>query len=329
MADRQFVAPFGTTSTPADWKPPAVLDLLLKTAFARYNGAGAAGSYRPCLRLISDSGHVVVEAVATTTVAAGASADVSWFQDVDLTAAVGGWPNTNQVDTALAFGPWAYWKLNEGLGVTPAIDSSGHGRSLIVLVSNVQGGKSGIVPTSADTSSFVVWSAATNVAPWLAQSSQAWNSAVGSWEYWLNSPGHSPNELNLGVHGTISSVTSRLFRHFLNSSGQAVIEYLDITNTLQTLTFAVAFVDNSTHHLVYVLDGTNITVYKDGAQAAQQAQPAAMTAAKTAVPSLGMTLGGAGSRFYTGYLEHVGWYDKVLTAANVLSLYQAGTQLPT
>lgn len=90
MPDRQFVAPFGDHAAPADWRLPASLEILPKMAWARFNGAAAAGSYRPCLRLISDSGHVAAEAISEVTVAAGASADVSWFQGLAGSGAGGG-----------------------------------------------------------------------------------------------------------------------------------------------------------------------------------------------------------------------------------------------
>lgn len=80
MPSRQFVAPFGTPSAPAEWDISYGLDLLVRTAYASYDGSAAAGAFLPCLRLISDSGHVAVEAVADTEVAAGGSANVSWFR---------------------------------------------------------------------------------------------------------------------------------------------------------------------------------------------------------------------------------------------------------
>lgn len=83
MADRQFVAPFGDHAAPADWTLAAALEILPKLAHAKFDGTNAAGSYKPCLRLISDSGHVAAEAVSETIVAAGASADVTWFPGVD------------------------------------------------------------------------------------------------------------------------------------------------------------------------------------------------------------------------------------------------------
>lgn len=322
MADSQF-NPLGTVTAPADWTLPASLNLQLKNVYASFDGTSAAGSFVPCLQIISDSGHTVGSYPSATTVAAGASADTTWFPG--LRTPCPQWPNSNQSTEVLSFGPWAYWKLNEANAAPTAVDSSGHGRNLTIRDADVTGGRSGIVPTSSDTSSFVIWNSATNVAPWLSPVSQTWTPAVGSWEYWINSPGHSPNVMVLGILGTISSAASKSFWMYLTATGAPVFEYQDTGGTTHTLTFNAGVVDNSTHQLVYVLDGQFVTVYVDGAQADQQAQPATMTNPFTAVPSLGMSLGGAGSRYYTGLIEHVAWYDKVLTAANVAALYKAGT----
>ena len=89
MADRQFSVG-GTQSAPADWVLPASLEIIPKTAYASFNGAAAAGSFVPLLRVISDSGHVEGEFPCTTTVAAGGSADVTWFRGVGAAAASGG-----------------------------------------------------------------------------------------------------------------------------------------------------------------------------------------------------------------------------------------------
>jgi hypothetical protein len=98
MPDRQFVAPFGTKSAPADWTLQAALEIAPKMAHAKYDGSGAAGSYRPCLRLISDSGHVAAECVSEIIVAAGASADVSWFPGADLDEEITGAPTVGVSD---------------------------------------------------------------------------------------------------------------------------------------------------------------------------------------------------------------------------------------
>lgn len=78
MADRQFVVG-GVEAAPADWIPPAPLEIIPRTAFATFDGKNAAGEFLPCLEIISDSGHTVCFCVPEVTVAAGASAIVSFF----------------------------------------------------------------------------------------------------------------------------------------------------------------------------------------------------------------------------------------------------------
>lgn len=51
------------------------------------DGSGAGSSWYPCLQLVDPGGHVMFDAVSPNVVAAGASADVSWFPHVGLTAA--------------------------------------------------------------------------------------------------------------------------------------------------------------------------------------------------------------------------------------------------
>lgn len=81
MADSQF-NPLGSVTAPADWTLPASLNLLLKNVYASFDGTGAGGSFVPCLQIVSDSGHTVGTYPCATTVAAGASADVTWFPRV-------------------------------------------------------------------------------------------------------------------------------------------------------------------------------------------------------------------------------------------------------
>ena len=239
----------------------------------------------------------------------------------------GNWPNGNSSNTVLSYGPWAYWKLNEANGVTPAADSSGHGRSLTVDTGHINGGSAPIVPTSSDTSMYVPWVSSSAVTPLKSPGTQTWTPAVGSWEFWLNTPGHSPNELNLGSLGDISGATTRVFRFYINSSVQPVLEFQDTGGTLHTLTTAVGISLNVNHQLVYVLDGTNLNVYLDGTLAGSQAQGATMKNPFTGVVYVTQPSGGAGSRMYAGFIEHVAWYDQVLSASDVTKLYNAGTVL--
>ena len=81
MTDRQF-NPLGSATAPAEWVLPASLQILLKNVYASFDGSGAAGSFVPALTIKSDSGHTVGTYPCATTVAAGGSADVTWFPGV-------------------------------------------------------------------------------------------------------------------------------------------------------------------------------------------------------------------------------------------------------
>lgn len=48
------------------------------------DGTSATSAYLPCLQFLDPGGHVMVSCVSTTLVAAGASADVSWFPGAEV-----------------------------------------------------------------------------------------------------------------------------------------------------------------------------------------------------------------------------------------------------
>ena len=81
MADVQ-VRPLGTETAPADAVIPQSSEWIMKACYASYDGSSAAGSFQPLLRVKSDAGLVVFESKISDTIAAGASADTSWFPHV-------------------------------------------------------------------------------------------------------------------------------------------------------------------------------------------------------------------------------------------------------
>lgn len=66
-------------AAPLDIELGASDSLTPQAAFAHFNGSGAAGSFLPAITYYTQDGKVFARAVAPTAVAAGASADVSWF----------------------------------------------------------------------------------------------------------------------------------------------------------------------------------------------------------------------------------------------------------
>lgn len=86
MPDAQ-IHPLGTEDTPAGYTIPKTAELLLKMGFAKFDGTNAAGPYKPCIRVISDAGTVSGEAATDEEIAAGESADVTWFPHLAAAAA--------------------------------------------------------------------------------------------------------------------------------------------------------------------------------------------------------------------------------------------------
>lgn len=86
MADTTY-RPLGTVATPADWQLPGSLELLLKQVYAEFDGTGAAAAFLPAVVLKDDKGDTMGVYPCGSQVAAGGSADVTWFPGVKPTAA--------------------------------------------------------------------------------------------------------------------------------------------------------------------------------------------------------------------------------------------------
>lgn len=80
--DDQQVLVAGTAPTPALFTIPGNGQIRPKCVFAHFDGTGAAGNFKPTLEVVSDGGKTVGVFPTTQIVAAGGSADVSWFQGI-------------------------------------------------------------------------------------------------------------------------------------------------------------------------------------------------------------------------------------------------------
>ncbi len=85
--DDQQVLVVGQAAAPTHTVIPGNGQIRPKCIYAHYDGTAAAGAFVPALKITSDGGEFVGWCPASTTVVAGASAEVTWFQGVGLTAA--------------------------------------------------------------------------------------------------------------------------------------------------------------------------------------------------------------------------------------------------
>lgn len=69
-------------AVPRDYTIPGAQEILPKSVSATMDGSAAASAWFPCLQVLDPGGNVMFSAVSSTSVAAGASAEVSWFPGV-------------------------------------------------------------------------------------------------------------------------------------------------------------------------------------------------------------------------------------------------------
>lgn len=80
--DDQQVLVTGVASTPATFTIPGNGQIRPKSVFAHFDGSAAASAFLPVVKITSDGGELIAICPTTQSVAAGGSADVTWFQGV-------------------------------------------------------------------------------------------------------------------------------------------------------------------------------------------------------------------------------------------------------
>lgn len=78
MADIALLAS-QADDAPLGYQVPGAQEIILKSITASFDGTGAAGTFVPTLQILAPNGAVLAACPVSTQVAAGASADVSWF----------------------------------------------------------------------------------------------------------------------------------------------------------------------------------------------------------------------------------------------------------
>jgi hypothetical protein len=216
MPDTQ-IHPFGTEPAPADYNIPAAAELLLKGAFAKFDGSGAAGAFVPLLRIISDAGSVSLEAPQDVTVAAGGSADATWFPRVAAPAATGA-----------AASPVFARAFNDGLSSDPA-QGVNNGQTVPAYFSHTETTDSAVVSfvTTTNTNDTAVLSAVGTYLLYVGAHFDSQNPAITAQITSLAGPAnsfpHNPiyNGTNPDVGDGIGSATSQDFAVCRVTSNQA------------------------------------------------------------------------------------------------------------
>lgn len=77
----------GSSAAPLTYQVAQQQEILLKAAAASFDGSAAGSAWLPCLRIIAPGGQVVGQYITGSSVAAGSSADVSFFPNAQTAAA--------------------------------------------------------------------------------------------------------------------------------------------------------------------------------------------------------------------------------------------------
>lgn len=128
MADVQILAAGGTTA-PLDYTLNQLAEIFPKAVRAHYDGSGAASAFLPCLVIFSATGAEVARIPASTAVAAGGSAEMSWFPRVKPPASAAVAP-VNPLGTLFAwydFSDASTLTLDGSGNISNVVDKTGNG----------------------------------------------------------------------------------------------------------------------------------------------------------------------------------------------------------
>lgn len=285
-----------------------------------FDGTSASGSFLPCLTFKTITGAVIARCPAPE-LAAGGSAEVSWFPHVancchNPTA-------TDYTTAALAYGPWAYYTLSD-TGSSTYLDTSGHNRTATYDATYVTQGGPPILPNVALASAILLGPGGVSNNQAIASQSQwLYSASVFTLTAWIDTSYSATTDQIIAGLGRLDTSSTSLFAIWLQS-GLPVVRMFDNTLTFHNLTGSVALNDGHPHMVAASYDGTTLSLYADGIQVGASTLGVTMNTNQTITIDIGMQLGGVSPRTFNGDIAQVGFYDQVLTAANIAALYNTG-----
>lgn len=124
MADQQILVA-GTSAVPLTYTVPNAIEAALLCVNATIDGSGAAAQFLATVEIISDGGVVVARCPCFTTIAAGGSAEISWFRLRTDDHADAATKTAYQILLESFGGLSLYWKLDDPSGSLTIADELG------------------------------------------------------------------------------------------------------------------------------------------------------------------------------------------------------------
>ena len=318
----------GTSAVPLSYTVPNSIEAALLCVNATIDGTAASGSFLAVVEIISDGGVVVARCPCFTTLAAGGSAEISWFRLRDQTATV---TSTTTPYENLIFstgGLQLYWKLDEAVGTGTIVDSY-DGNTGTVFGTVAQG-----QPKLADglSAQFTAGMVGRKTVVNVDQTSQLMSALV-----WVKSTAAAAN--NWLAWSDTSAPNGRWFAMNLEGGGNIGVTVYDNGATGHTFGGSVVVNDGAKHCVAFTYGATDPltglgavgSIYVDGVL--DTATPLAMGGVGLAKTNTSMILGAkwrnafddpAGIEQLVGTLDEFAIFNTTLTAAQLAAINTAG-----
>lgn len=307
----------GTTAVPVSYTVPNAVEVTLLCVNATIDGTGAASAFLATIEIVSDGGVVVARCPCFTQIAAGGTAEISWFRI------------RGEFDSAPVFTPYealilsnpnlrAYYKLDEPSGTT-MLDSGP-----LTLNGTYLNTPTLAQPPLADGLS-VAWDDPTKTAGQVTGVNGIVNTgemSVVAWIKTTQADGHPALVVNADDNN------KRYFQFRISTTRKVEMINFDavIPPAVYDILGATTVNDGVKHMIAGTLDtaGTQ-TLYVDGVQDAQiiAALPSLSVRVEEVDVASRVILGVPGNG-YTGTLDEVAIYNWSLTAAEIAAIHAAG-----
>ena len=321
MAKSVPIAALATANAPEDYTIPDSLEIVPLAVRASFDGTGASGAFYPTLEFVAPGGVVIAECPCFTTIAAGGSADVTWFH-IDQGVSTGPAQSAYEISILSTLGIRAYWKLDETSG-TIAYDSANAHYNL-----TYQNGVAIGQPPLADGHSATLTSAAgQRIGDRIAPPGQAGIQGNGQMtiEGWLKT---SSSTLSYPVSSYSASADGDFFSVRMETTGKLTYIIYGTDQVGHGLTSNAAINDGAKHYFACTFDATTMKLYIDGAL--DNSTVPAMGGFPLSDHNEGVVLGANFQGFpgyqdwFNGTLDEVSLYDLAISAADVAAHYALG-----
>lgn len=323
MTSEVVIAALADKAAPKDYTVASSQQIIPLCITASLDGSGAASSYLATVELISDAGLVIARCPCQTTIAAGASADVSWFpltKASTTTSSVSEYQNLIGSTQNIR----SYWPLDETSG-TQFQDLGPSSKPMVIQGSPTLGntplittGHSAVFPNGGSGGGIPTeWAkTATGYGTWGGDGSltvEAWiKTSATSGSFWSIISSDDNNK--------------RLFDFGLTSAGKLQFATFDSAGTTPTTAFGASTLNTgATFYVAGTFDGTThvLTVYVNSVADGTATSLSSYTGDTVSANIAARFTTFPGSAF-SGIVDEVALYNRALTATEIAQHYTTG-----